>query len=249
MMRCHSACVLAMTLALPSVAAADLVSHAVVSFGDAPLTTVETFGSSHASVSNSYASPGFFSGAAEAWAAYGLVRAVSMADALNASFETQVVQAEAAFTDRLTVLGGSGGGIIVYTYEVTGSTIGDEHDAHAHAFLRHEGDPDEEIGEDMTGSTVLTSLPHFFTFGVPFSTGLLLSAEIHLDLGHSGQALSDFSAGAMLTGISVFDPQMNPIAEFTIVSESGTSYPLPTPGAGVVLGCALLRATRPTRRA
>lgn len=217
---------------------ADLVTHALVAYGDTSLITVENFGTTHAAATSSYSSPGMFTGLAEGWADYGVVRARARADAQNLSFDTQLVQAEASFSDLLTLTGGTGQGFVVYQYTLTGFTVGDEHDAHAHAFLRHEGDPDEEIGEDLTGNTVLTSLTHGFTFGVPFSTGLLLSAEVHLHHGHSGTAIADFSGGALLTAVSVFDSQMNPIAQFSISSGSGTQYPLPAPGAALVLAAA-----------
>jgi hypothetical protein len=232
------------TFASPAVA--GLVTHSSVAYGDVSLVSIEQFGTTHASATNSYISPGFFTGSAEAWASYGLVRAVATADAVNTSFETQLVQAEASFSDLLTITGGTGSGFVIYQYTITGSTIGDEHDAHAHAFLRHEGDPDEELGH-LTQSTVLTSLPHGFTFGTPFSTGFLLSAEVHMHDGHTGLAAADFGAGAMLTGLQVFDAQMNPVLAFAITSDSGTQYPLPAPADGVILGIGLIGISRRTR--
>ena len=237
--------VLTLTAALTfnTLARADLVTHALVSFGDSEPTTVQVFGAAHAAISNSYTSPGSFTGTAEAWAGYGLVRAVASAHTQNASYDTQLVQAEASFSDLLTISGGVGGGFVIYQYTVTGSTIGSEHQAHAHAFLRHGNEPDEELGH-LSSSTILTSLPHSFTFGVPFTTGLLLSAEVHLHHGHSGTALADFSAGAMLSGISIFDAQMQPISQFSISAHSGTQDPLPAPATAPVLLAGLCLVNR-----
>lgn len=243
MKRVHSVLILAAALTLNPTARGDLVTHALVSFGDSELTTVQTFGTVHAAILNSYTSPGSFTGSAEAWASYGLVRAYASAQTQNASFDTQLVQAEAAFSDLLTITGGVGGGFIVYQYLVIGSTVGSEHQAHAHAFLRHGNEPDEELGH-LSSSTTLTSLPHSFTFGVPFTTGLLLSAEVHLHHGHNGTALADFSAGAMLSRISIFDAQMAPISQFSVASQSGATYPLPSPATAAVLLAGLCFAHR-----
>lgn len=205
---------------------------------------MQHFGTSNAATTHGYTSPGAFTGTAQAWATYGLVGAIADATATGSAYETQLVQAEAAFTDQLTITGATGPGFIVYQYSFTGSLLGTSHQAHGHGFVRHGTDPDEEL-DHLTGNAVILSQPHTFTFGSPFAMGLLLTAEVHMHDGFTGHVQSDFSAGAMLTGIQVFDAQMTPVSQVAITSQSGTIYPLPSPASGLVfLGALAARRRR-----
>jgi len=235
-------CCVAVTAGLSATTGrADIVTRAYAAYGDGSLTTVEHFGTGHASATLSYTSPGLFTGESEAWAAYGLVGARASISAVNTSYDINIALADARFSDVLTITGGSGPGFVVYEYTLIGATIGDEHEAHAHIFLYHQGDPDEELAEDVTEGGVFASVPHSFTFGTGFETGILLTAAAHVHHGHTGFVAADFEAGAMLTGFSVFDSGKNPITAFSVASQSGTSYPLPGPGtATVFLAAAML---------
>lgn len=230
------------------VAQASLVTHAAVLYGDAAPLGQDTYGSVAASAQAGYQQPGgrWFSGTASAWASYGSVGAAARVEGENAAFGLNRAGAEAAFSDVLRITGPSGAGFIVYTYSLTGSAEGEEADAHL--FLRHSGDPDEELAEEVTQSIVFDSLPHHVTFGAPFETGVSMLVAAPLMQGETGSAFADFSAGAALTGVRVFDEQMRPLSGWTIESQSGTPYPVPGPGGIVVLVAAGARGGRRQRR-
>jgi hypothetical protein len=162
----------------------------------------------------------------------------------DTSYPINFAQAEAAFTDSLTVTGGVGQGFIVYTYTLSGAASGPS-EAGAHLFLHHASDPDEELAEDVTHSGSFDSLPHQFTFGASFETRAVLDSLATLAQGQTGDGVCQFDGA--LTGIAVFDADMRPIGAFTIVSESGTEYPVvPSVATGAVF--ALAGATRALRR-
>jgi hypothetical protein len=193
----------------------------------------DVYGAASANAQAGYSGERWFVGTASAWADYGRVGAYAAVDADRALYPLNRALAEAAFSDVLRVLGPTGEGFIVYTYTITGSAEGE--DADAHLFLRHSGDPDEELAGEVTQTASFDSLPHHITFGAPFETGVSILALAPMTEGQSGAAYADFSAGASLTGIRVFDGQMQPLVGWTVESQSGTAYPVPAGGTGVSL--------------
>jgi hypothetical protein len=231
--------------ACASSAMAGLATHASVLYGNGVPAGQEVFAGPLAAAEAGYGPeghPGWFHGTASAHASYGLLSAQTQVAAQGAAFTLNRGLAEASFSDLLTISGTIGDGFVVYTYALTGSAAGE---ADAHLFLRHASDPDEELAGEVVASAVFDSLPHHFTFGQPFLTGASILVAASLGEGESGAAWADFSAGAALTHIRVFDAQMRPIDGWTIDSQSGTSYPVPAPGTGLLfLGAAMGRQRR-----
>lgn len=220
----------------PIAARADLVSSAFVAFGDGELNAASQFGVQTAQVSNGYNSPGFFLGSAQAIATYGRVAGHASAIASQAAFDVNVAVAEARFSDLITITGGSGSGFIIYDYAVFGEASGDEADAHL--FLHHGEEPDEELAGEVTEFGVFSSVPRAFSFGVPVRTGLTFHCQAALGLGESGEAFSDFSFGAYLAAVHIYDSEMQPIETFTVSALSGTQYPLPAPATAALFPAA-----------
>lgn len=210
----------------------DLVSSALVRYGDGTFTTDQHFGTVAATAGLGYSGPGSFQGAAAAGAGYGLLSAAASVEAAPAAYGVNLAHAEASFSDVLTVSGAAGAGYIVYTYTVTGEASGE---ALAALFVRHQGGPDEEMDDEIAEPGELMSSPHPFTFDQPFSFGAVLLASASIDLGETGAAAADFSLGAALTGIEIFDARMRPIGAFELSSLSGTEYPVPGPGMAVMV--------------
>ena len=225
-----------------SAARADLLSHALVRYGDPTFTVDEHFGTQTADAALLYSNPGSFHGVSSAQAAYGHLEAAATVLAVDAAYPVNFAQAEAGFTDSLTINGPSGVGFVVYTYAVEGWAVGEQ--SLGAMFLRHGGEPDEELSDEIAGGETFQSLPHAVSFGQPFTHGLILQANGGIGLGETGEFGSVLSA--MLTGIEVFDASMNPVGTYTVSSSSGTSYPLPEPGAALLLLAAL--AIGPRRR-
>jgi hypothetical protein len=213
----------------------------LVAYGDLGQTVNEQFADVHAAAMLSYSSPGLFNGAAECAAAFGRLSGEVHLTATDASFAINRAQAESGFFDMLTISGSVGPGFIIYDYSIAGSAEGE---ADAHIFLYHQGDPDEELAGEVTEDGVFTSLVHNFTFGQPFRTGAVLSTIGLIGEGETSETSAHFEA--WLSGISVFDSEMRPLAEFSISSESGTTYPLPAPSTGMALafGGLILRRRR-----
>jgi hypothetical protein len=241
-MRARVVSLLIAAIAAPA-ASASLTTHAAVGYGSGPLIGPDLYGAATCSAQTSYTGAGSFSGSAVAQAAYGNVGAVATVEALNALYPLNRALGESSFLDTLQVNGPTGDGFIIYTYTLTGSAQGE---ADAHLFLRHSGDPDEELAGEVTSTSTFDSLPHHITFGQPFQTGLSLLVIASIAQGQSGQAFGDFSAGAALTSVRIFDAQMNPLQGWTIQSESGTAYPVPSPVTVVPL--VLLGAQRRAHR-
>ncbi len=236
-------CLVACTISIA--ARGDLVSFAYVGYGNLPMTSTQQYGTSQAAASLSYTSPGSFLGEARATAAYGRVAGFARASTETASYELNRAVAEARFSDLLTVSGPNGSGFVVYEYQLFGRAEGDEADLHL--FLQHEGEPDEELAGEVTSGDVFFSLPHSVTFGTPFRTGLSLQSQATMLLNETGEAVCDFSFGAFLTGFSVLNAQMEPVASFSIDAASGTQYPLPAPGGLSALAAAGVFAFRRRR--
>ncbi len=235
-------------VALATAAArADLLTHAIARYGDSSLTIDEHFGADAAHAQLQYTSPGVFRGIADATAAYGSVTGTATVLAGNASYTTNAAHAEGSFSDLLTVSGPSGLGFVVYTYTVTGATSGAL--SQGALFLRHGSDPDEELDDEITGDAVFSSLPHGIVFGQAFSHSVVLLTDCGIGQGQTGEFVCELTA--TMTGLTVFDAAMNPIADYSIASASGTQYPLPEPGTALVLATALhaRRRRRPCSQA
>jgi hypothetical protein len=94
-----------------------------------------------------------------------------------------------------------------------------------------------------------------FTFGAAFpvemasSFGASIAAPSN-GVGFSSAVITDFSNGAYLSAIEVYDGQGQPVSEFAIATESGVAYPVPEPSARAAgaLVCAALGAVAQMRR-
>jgi hypothetical protein len=225
-------------LYLATAAQADLLSHALVRYGDSTLTVDEHFGSPSADASLLYSSPGQFHGVASALAGYGVVSATATVLGINASYTTNAAHAEAAFSDTLTISGPAGSGFVIYTYSVDGWA----QEGSGALFLRHSGDPDEELSDELAGPEVLTSSPHAITFGQPFTHGAILLSSADLALGRTGELGAGLTA--TMTGLEVLDSAMNPIESFEVSAQSGVSYPVPSPAGSIALGAVFLIVRR-----
>ena len=60
--------------------------------------------------------------------------------------------------------------------------------------------------------------------------GLSMLVLASMGLGESGVATGEF--GTEMTGIAVFDNEMNALGGWALTSESGTNYPVPAPAGG-----------------
>jgi hypothetical protein len=212
---------------------ADLVTHAVVGYGDVGLTVNEEYGVQHAAAALTYSSPGMFVGNADSSAGFGVLSTTVHAAGDPASYAINRAQSEASFSDFLTISGHSGSGVVIYQYTLTGGASGD---SDAHAFLGHGNDPDEELAEEAIEGGSFTSLPHAFTFGAPFRTSLVLSTIALVAQGQSSESDANFQV--MLSGFFIFDADMNPISDFSVGSQSGTQYPLPAPASIFIIAVA-----------
>ena len=220
-----------LTLLAAPAAQAELVTHAVVRYGDGSFTSDEHFGAASASAELLYSGPGLFHGSAQAAAAYGTVSATATVLGVNAAYPVNIAQAEAAFRDTLTISGPAGAGFVIYTYEVGGWSEGEQ--SLGALFLRHGSDPDEEISDEIGGPGAFASLPHGIIFGQPFSHGVVLQANGGIGLGQTGEFGSELTA--TMTGLEVFDAAMNPVGQFVVESASGTRYPVPSPAGALLL--------------
>jgi hypothetical protein len=107
----------------------------------------------------------------------------------------------------------------------------------------------------VSGSGVFDTVALPFTFGSPFDFSLGLFAY---SMPRDGTATSSFASTVLLTGIDVFDAHGSPVADFSIVSGSGTLYdadgvhiaavPEPTTSALLGIGLLGLLGTRLVRR-
>jgi hypothetical protein len=161
---------------------------------------------------------------------------------------------EAAFTDVLTIsFGGlTGPGFLSIEGTVTGSESQTGSGAAGEFLFAHTKDvqfpPGNQRVPNRTGLVVFPEL-FPFTFGVPFDLTFGIDANAGAGPGN-GTSTLDFFSTATLSGLKVFDADMNPISAPTFESGSGTQYtvdgvvPEPTSFVLLVLGVLFLSATR-----
>jgi hypothetical protein len=103
------------------------------------------------------------------------------------------------------------------------------------------GSPDEKDVRNTIGSVAFQPLT--FTFGVPFNLIFALTTATAEGPGN-GSGTADFFNTAVLSGLDVFDSNMNPVLNPTFTSGSGTEYTVngvvPEPSAFTLLATALL---------
>jgi hypothetical protein len=163
-------------------------------------------------------------------AAYGNVGASDSASLSDPTSSTQAVFIlNAGFNDVLTItfgnLTGAGFMLVNATVHGVGSTTGS-------------GNSLEAVGISEAGVGVVTNQSDFiinqtgvvsfpvalpFQYGVPFNFSFWLAAQTVVGYGN-GTASANYLNTAALTGLHVFDSQMNPIANPVFMSQSGTIY-------------------------
>jgi uncharacterized protein (TIGR03382 family) len=223
----------------PGVARGDLVSHAAAGYGDGTLTGPEQYGTIWAVAQTQYPGATLHG---EAWAQYGRLAATASVEADPGAYAVSRAVGEAGFSDTLNVAGPRGAGFIVYTFSIDGHAAGD---ADLHLFL-HQADFDEELAGEVSAPAEFSSLPHRITFGQPFPISASILVLASVGLGESGMSSADFSSGAALTGIDVYDDHMTRLEGWSLGSQSGTQYPVPAPATPAVLvaAAALVRRRR-----
>lgn len=149
------------------------------------------------------------------------------------------VYATAAFTDSLTITGGSGTGYLLITLDVDGTTektsdLGVFSTVQGGAIVYGDGDVVLNAGF-FGGSYSFNSQMIPFTYGVPILLRMEVSAfSVAVDTqeetggnpyNHSGTA--DFLNTAKLSSLAVYaDSDMKTPASFSVSAASGTSYPV-----------------------
>jgi hypothetical protein len=102
----------------------------------------------------------------------------------------------------------------------------------------------------LSGSGTYGSTNHgtFVDFDLPVQFGVPLRLQAGLQVWALGTGNADFSSTATLTDVLVFDAEHNPVSEFAISSESGTSYAATPEPSTVVLTLVGLAALALLRR-
>ncbi len=192
-----------------------------------------------------------FTGTATATASYGAVGVFATATSDNSLFTINRAIGQAAFTDTMTISGGTTGeeDTITFTVDVTGtsSTSGFAGFVVTSVFFARVLDGVEDI--DLTASFdensfSYTSKPFTFHYDEPFDLSIGLGVQASVILTSS--ATGDFANTVTLT-----DAEVTGGSPFSVVAESGTVYPfsaaVPEPATLLLLlagGAAILSRHR-----
>jgi hypothetical protein len=158
--------------------------------------------------------------------------------------------------DTWTINGGSGSGTLRVSFTVGGSIVGVPSAGTVQGDLRIAVVVAGGVAAGSTGPIVESGVYGFiegnalpFVFGEPFLVEITSALTTSISAPNDGAAIfglldADFRAGAYLSSIEVYDDQGQPVPGFTLVSESGTAYPVPEPDTAAIGGiaCAALAA-------
>ena len=178
-------------------------------------------------------SNGGVSGEAHAIANYGSLQASSSLTKGAAIEPFNFGTGEAIFSDILTINGGVGAGTISMNFLNTGSLTLSSASSSATArtelnifFTDGSFQSDNRVYEVAAGNSsatindLFTTTSFNFTFGVPFSFDVRLSAEVSLEETDSGTVTNDFYNTSVLQLLEV-NGATGPV---TVSAESGTNY-------------------------
>jgi hypothetical protein len=171
---------------------------------------------------------------AQAGAAYGSLFMYALGTE-NPSFGVNDISANAAFSDTITVLGGSGDGYMSVTVDGMIALFGGYADFGVNGNFPGSGMIFYGNGEDIEGMPIhYQTAFEEFTFGVPFSLGMNALVHPRNSFNDVGGVLGSMNVD--IDGITILDQNHEPFSDYTITSESGTAYPLPEPSSVVLLG-------------
>jgi hypothetical protein len=179
-------------------------------------------------------------------AEYGSLGASVSATLTDPTSSTQAVFVlNSGFNDVLTITAGSltGAGYMVVdaTVHGTGTATGSGNALDAVGISESGVGVVNNQSDFIVDQTGLVSFPVAlpFQYGVPFDFSFWLVAQSVVGHGN-GTSSADFLNTATITGLEVFDSEMNPVADPIFTSESGTLYTtsgvVPEPSVTLLIG-------------
>lgn len=185
-----------------------------------------------------------FNGTANASASYGAVGVFATAASVDSTFLVSRAIGQAAFTDTMTITGGTPGELdtVTFTLDVTGtsSTSGDAGLVFIDAFVVRVLDGVEDIDliiEFDQDSFTYESKEFTFRYDEPFELSIGLGVQASVVLTSS--ATGDFANTVTLT-----DAAVSGGAPFSLAAGSGTVYPfgnlVPEPASWILLSAGTL---------
>lgn len=212
-----------------------------------------------------------FSGSASATASFGSLGVFGDASAVDSPNILNSASGGAAFTDSMTVSGGTPGtpGTISFTFDITGSSTSTGDGTVVAQLYVIQGELDLESLGDATveidqGGFSFTTEEFPFNYDEEFFLSVLLNVAASvpgdlftLPIAATGTATGSYENTVELTGIQV-SQNGQPVGSFSITSGSGTQYPqssnqqaegTPEPGATtlILLGILIVAASRRIR--
>lgn len=180
---------------------------------------------------------GFSLSGADTGAGYGQLSASASANIYGDPFATAYSYAQASFSDKLTILGGSGIGYADFSFTGGIDT--------RFSYSTFDGMSAEELlGYVSTfgaySDSFNVTISYQFAFGVPFIfSGSVDSEAFYIQK----EPLTNTGVSADLSDIQVFDSNHQPLPSFEYTSASGTIYPggvyVPEPSTLLLLGSAI----------
>lgn len=201
---------------------------------------------------------------AQAWAAYGVLKARTRATLSNyapRSYPTNnlyqtlaVAAAMSSFSDTLTIFGGVGQGYFQPTFLVDGFATTTAPLFYSACVELGTGGVHPSAYNDCVQNTgavhgFITPNPIAFTFGAAFDANVnfvsvIGNSDDAWSVPYTASAVADFSHTVTLQDLLILDSNMQPLQGATLLAESGTDYVLnsrndgnavPAPGSALLL--------------
>ncbi len=239
---------LCMVIPAASSFGAYLETAAAVSWGDVP----GTFGGGSGGIGDAAYSDGYsggssFSGTADAHAAFGVLKAFATGTTSNATYLDQRAQAFALFDDDILFnVDSAPGGRAEFIFMLTGSSTGLPAMANLIVINHSKAGMLFRVSQITTAGEYRLVIP--VDYNVPQHFEFTLQVTVGIGLGESVTRTADFGNTAVLTAIDLFDDRSDPIASFTLSSDSGTPYPIPEPATMSLLALGALAMIRRRKR-
>jgi len=203
--------------------------------------------SSTPAVADKIFSNGGVSGEAHAIADYGILKASATLTKAPGVEPFNFGTGEAIFSEVLTITGGTGTSTIAFHFKNTGSLSvpggnGAEATSELNVFFTDgsfQSDNQQYLinsGNSEIIDDSFTTTAFNFTYGVPFSFDVRLTANVSLEETDAGTVTSDFFNTAEIEFVEVGG---DPI-EISVTSDSGTIYAVPEPATALIVGAGLL---------